>query len=218
MWTCKCGNLNLDKKTVCAVCGREKRVSLWTCKCGESNPLSARNCQSCGASINEFKRDLERSNADKTDIEHKRIEEERRRLEEAVRFDREQEDYLRRVAEQEKARAEAQRRREEEQAKARSETLQNQFKAKLENLKSKGYDGYYQYRVLSLCDDGGFFNSNAGRVNTAYMMQVLNSLGLEGWHLVTAYTNELGKNSIAGLNSTIDENILIFERFVKIEE
>lgn len=56
------------------------------------------------------------------------------------------------------------------------------------------------------------------------MTQVLNELGLDGWHLVTAYSNELGKNALSGgiggvmtgVNSTIDENILIFERFVKI--
>jgi hypothetical protein len=42
--------------------------------------------------------------------------------------------------------------------------------------------------------------------------------------LVTAYSNELGKNALSGgvggallgVNSTVDENILIFERFVKI--
>lgn len=56
------------------------------------------------------------------------------------------------------------------------------------------------------------------------MTHTLNELGIDGWHLVTAYSNELGKNALSGgaggvllgVNSTIDENILIFERFVKL--
>ena len=58
------------------------------------------------------------------------------------------------------------------------------------------------------------------------MAERLNELGIEGWHLVTAYSNELGKNALSGgvggavfgVNSTIDENILIFERFVRISK
>ena len=68
------------------------------------------------------------------------------------------------------------------------------------------------------------FNSNSGKVDVATMTVILNDLGIEGWHLVTAYSNELGKNALSGgaggallgVNSTVDENILIFERFVKI--
>ena len=55
------------------------------------------------------------------------------------------------------------------------------------------------------------------------LAQTLNELGIDGWHLVTAYSNELGKNALSGgaggvmlgVNSTVDENILIFERYVK---
>ena len=94
----------------------------------------------------------------------------------------------------------------------------------ISRLKSRGFDGYYEYKVISLSDVGGLFNSNSGKVDIAAMTVILNELGIEGWHLVTAYSNELGKNALSGgaggallgVNSTVDENILIFERFVKI--
>ena len=94
----------------------------------------------------------------------------------------------------------------------------------MSQLKNKGFDGYYEYKVISLSDVGGLFNSNSGKVDIATMTVILNDLGIEGWHLVTAYSNELGKNALSGgaggallgVNSTVDENILIFERFVKI--
>ncbi len=93
----------------------------------------------------------------------------------------------------------------------------------IEALKKTGAEGYYQYKAVSLMDVGGLFRSNSGRVNIEAMTQALNALGMEGWHLVTAYSNELGKNALSGgaggvllgVNSTVDENILIFERFVK---
>ena len=93
----------------------------------------------------------------------------------------------------------------------------------IEKLKATGAEGYYQYKAISLLDVGGLFRSNSGRVNTDAMSETLNALGMEGWHLVTAYSNELGKNALSGgaggfimgTNSTVDENILIFERFVR---
>ena len=101
---------------------------------------------------------------------------------------------------------------------------EEQYRLRVEKLKTKGVDGYYEYKVISMLDIGGLFESNSGRVDTAAMAQTLNELGIDGWHLVTAYSNELGKNALSGgaggillgVNSTVDENILIFERFVKI--
>lgn len=98
------------------------------------------------------------------------------------------------------------------------------YHLRVEGLKAKGADGYYEYKAVSLLDVGGIFKSNSGRVNIEAMTQTLNELGIDGWHLVTAYSNELGKNALSGgaggvllgVNSTVDENILIFERFVKI--
>ncbi len=95
---------------------------------------------------------------------------------------------------------------------------------RIDKLKAQNIDGYYEYKVISLSDASGLFKRNSGSVDIEAMTQTLNDLGLDGWHLVTAYSNELGKNALSGgvggailgANSTVDENILIFERFVKI--
>ena len=91
--------------------------------------------------------------------------------------------------------------------------------ARLSKLKQSGAEGYYEYKAVSLQDESGFFRSKSGSVDISAMNEVLNELGMEGWRLVTAYSNELGKNAFSaggsGINSTVDENILIFERFVK---
>ena len=90
------------------------------------------------------------------------------------------------------------------------------MKNKVEALKAKGYEGYYEYTTLSLIDDDG------GSLTTAQITVLLNEHALEGWKLVSAYTNELGHNStsgafgLAGTNATIDQHILILERFVRI--
>ena len=88
-------------------------------------------------------------------------------------------------------------------------------------LKKTGAEGYYEYKVISLLDMG-LFSGKSGRVNTAAMTQTLNELGIEGWRLVTAYSNEMSKHITHGditafQSPSIDENILIFERFVKFE-
>ena len=89
---------------------------------------------------------------------------------------------------------------------------------RIDRLKQKGYDGYYEYLTLSLVDnkDGG--------IDVEEISNSLNDLALEGWHLKCAFSNELGRNSrsngvggiASGTNSTIDQNILILERFNKI--
>ena len=97
------------------------------------------------------------------------------------------------------------------------------YSLRMKNLKDNHHEGYYEYKVISLSDVGGLFNSNSGRVDIHKMTAVLNDMGIDGWHLVTAYSNELGKNALSGgsagvmlgVNSTVDENILIFERFIK---
>lgn len=67
----------------------------------------------------------------------------------------------------------------------------------------------YEYLVIDMIDEGG-------KVNVASLQDKLNRYGQEGWHLVSAYSNELGKNALAvaglGINSTADQNILILER------
>ena len=133
--------------------------------------------------------------------------------------------------EAEKQKQAEQQRKQEEQEKARQEKealerkrREEQYHLRLDNLKSMKFDGYYEYKVISLSDVSGLFKKNSGKVDIDAMTRTLNDLGLDGWHLVTAYSNELGKNALSGgvggallgVNSTVDENILIFERFVKI--
>ena len=106
------------------------------------------------------------------------------------------------------------------------ERIQQEYNHKIDNLSKMGLDGYYEYKVISLFDESGLFRKKSGALDTIAMTQTLNDLGIEGWHLVTAYSNELGKNALSGgvggvmlgVNSTVDENILIFERFVRINK
>ena len=94
---------------------------------------------------------------------------------------------------------------------------EQQHSVSIEKLKREGAEGYYQYKVISLMDE------NAGYINVQTLTANLNALGIEGWHLVTAYTNEIGHTSqtsgfggiSSGTNATVDQSILIFERFVK---
>ena len=89
------------------------------------------------------------------------------------------------------------------------------YHLRIDNLKAKQVDGYYEYKVISLLDIDNMFSSNSGRVNIAAMSQTLNELGIDGWRLVSAYSNECHKDVIAGF-SNMDEHILIFERLVKL--
>ena len=126
-------------------------------------------------------------------------------------------------AEQQRIQEEQEKARQEKEALERKQR-EEQYHLRLDNLKTMNFDGYYDYKVISLSDVSGLFKKNSGQVDIEAMTQALNDLGLDGWHLVTAYSNELGKNALSGgvggallgVNSTVDENILIFERFVKI--
>ena len=110
--------------------------------------------------------------------------------------------------------------------KQKIERFQQESTHKVDNLVKMGFEGYYEYKVISMLDQSGLFRKNSGAVDTVAMAEKLNELGIDGWHLVTAYSNELGKNamsggvggSVLGVNSTVDENILIFERFIRINK
>ena len=69
-------------------------------------------------------------------------------------------------------------------------------------------------------DIGYSSDAEEGRVDANKMTELLNDMRLDGWHLVTAYSNELGKNALSmggfGINSVVDENIFLFERWVKV--
>ena len=131
--------------------------------------------------------------------------------------------------EEEKRQKEEKQRREEDALRREVEIqkrIQEEHNRKMGVLTQMGLEGYYEYKVVSLLDESGIFRKKSGAVDTVAMTKTLNDLGLDGWHLVTAYSNELGKNALSGgvggamlgINSTVDENILIFERFVKISK
>lgn len=62
-----------------------------------------------------------------------------------------------------------------------------------------------------------------GGISHTSVNNMLNEMAMQGWKLNTAYINELGHNSSSsgaygfstGTNSTIDQHIFIFERFIK---
>ena len=82
-------------------------------------------------------------------------------------------------------------------------------------LKNAG--GYWEYKIVNLLDQ------ETGSIMPEQLEQTMNELGQYGWRLRCAYTNEIGRTSTPGgffgliptVNATIDQNILIFERFVK---
>ena len=87
-------------------------------------------------------------------------------------------------------------------------------KAWEERVKSANNSNYYEYKAVTVRD------LKRGGTDIETLNQTLNELGREGWRLVTSFTNELGKNNTAinvagtafGINTTMDEVVLIFER------
>lgn len=162
---------------------------------------------------------------EKKELKEQKIAEEKLRLEEEEQK-RLQEEQQRLLEEQLELQKEYEKQEKIRQEKERQERKQReeQYSLRLDNLRKQSFNGYYEYKVISLSDVSGLFKKNSGQVDIDAMTQTLNDLGLDGWHLVTAYSNELGKNALSGgvggallgVNSTVDENILIFERFVKI--
>ena len=78
--------------------------------------------------------------------------------------------------------------------------------------------GHWEYKVVTLVDEA------TGILDPAQLESTLNDLGNRGWHLKCAYANEIGRTmqssgvagTTTGTNATLDQNILIFERFVKL--
>ncbi len=60
------------------------------------------------------------------------------------------------------------------------------------------------------------YDTSSGVTDIQKFNRVLSSYSAEGWKLKCTFTNELGKNSVSvggiGVNSTMDQLILIFER------
>ena len=74
----------------------------------------------------------------------------------------------------------------------------------------------YEYDVVTI------LNEDHGRIDTEKMRTVISQKSQQGWRLHTVYSNELGKNAISllglGVNTTACEDVLIFERLVKVDD
>lgn len=74
----------------------------------------------------------------------------------------------------------------------------------------------YEYATEVISD------TRSGGMNILALNSVLQKYAKEGWRLHTAISNELGKNSTtvgfggisAGVNATMDQTVLIFERMI----
>lgn len=62
-------------------------------------------------------------------------------------------------------------------------------------------------------------NKNGGYVDRVKLNNILSDHAKAGWKLHTIYSNELGKNALVilgfGLNETVSEDIIVFERKIK---
>lgn len=69
-------------------------------------------------------------------------------------------------------------------------------------------------------------NKSDGSTDKEHIQEVITNHAMQGWRLVTMYSNELGKNSMGvavagvggGTNTTMCEDIIIFERCIKSGE
>lgn len=61
-------------------------------------------------------------------------------------------------------------------------------------------------------------NRSDGSTDKEHIEEILSSHAMQGWRLVTMYSNEIGKNAIAGVNATMCEDIIVFERCIKAEK
>ena len=163
---------------------------MWKCKCGHLNADTARWCENCDTkNPNEAQR-----------VQSVKQAEERKKA-----------DALRRAQLVAESEAREQRLREEAERKRQEQENTDAF------LKANGHEGFYEYQVLSIGD------GTSGSLDISKLADQLNALGRDGWHLKCAYTNELGHNTTpgnafaAGTNATMDQHILIFERFIKFD-
>ncbi len=102
----------------------------------------------------------------------------------------------------------------------REEALQKEAERKNERDRQAVEEagGYWEYKAVSLYDN------DSGFIDAASIENTINDLGRQGWRLRCAFANEMGRNSSSsgvggissGTNATIDQNIMIFERFVRL--
>lgn len=89
--------------------------------------------------------------------------------------------------------------------------------AKIYNERLEQYkrNPFYEYDYIVVP------NKSDGSTNKEVIEDIIGSHAMQGWRLVTIYSNEIGKNAITvggiGGNVTICEDILVFERCIKGE-
>lgn len=99
------------------------------------------------------------------------------------------------------------------ETKQRSLSIQEKVKLLNEGKSQIDNNPLYEYAVETIKD-----SSALGVFNKGGLQELLLNYSLNGWKLHTAFTKELGKNAVLGLNATIEETILIFERCIKPAE
>lgn len=87
-------------------------------------------------------------------------------------------------------------------------------RAAIFNQRYEQYDKnpIYEYKVESVRDSG------TGVCDPERLQQVISIYASNGWRLISSFSSEIGKNAIGGLNATVDQTILIFERCMKAAE
>lgn len=83
-------------------------------------------------------------------------------------------------------------------------------------ITKNSFEQKYEYLVETIQD------SHAGSTNIREMSRIINLYAGKGWRVKSIFSNEIGKNSFStavgvvssGVNSTIDEIIIVFEREV----
>ena len=60
-------------------------------------------------------------------------------------------------------------------------------------------------------------NKSDGSTDKEKIEKIIRNHAMQGWRLITMYSNEIGKNAIAGVNATMCEDIMVFERCIKGE-
>ena len=74
-------------------------------------------------------------------------------------------------------------------------------------------NAFYEYRVEIVSD-----SEVLGKTSKIDLEDTIMSYALNGWKLHSVTTSEVGKNAVLGINSTINNTILVFERCIKAAE
>lgn len=91
------------------------------------------------------------------------------------------------------------------------------YNARLDQIKK---NPYYEYDYVVVP------NLSNGSTNKKQIEEMISDHAMKGWRLVTMYSNEIGKNSMGvsvsgiggGTNTTMCEDVMVFERCIKAGE